>query len=229
MFAPFAFRNVLERAITAEDYATLAADNERRLAERSSLIAAASGVAPPSMPPVHQPHDPRAAIEEESGEPGSLGAETCLIPFQRLQGARGTLRWNGSWYEVLVAIDPQGTEDPDAELLEEVDAYLEPFRRIGHDVDVRRAQYVPIELALSVCVNPQFQRGHVEAALLDVFGNRMLPDGTLGFFHPDNLTFAQNIYVSRVIATAQAVPRGGGSACESIGSIRPVARRAAAQ
>jgi hypothetical protein len=70
---------------------------------------------------------------------------------------------------------------------------------------VRQAQYVGIDLALHVCVLPDYLRGHVESALLDVLGNRVLPDGTKGMFHPDNLTFGADIYVSRIIAAAQAV------------------------
>jgi hypothetical protein len=105
-----------------------------------------------------------------------------------------------------VAVDPAGSEVADDELLDEINAYLEPFRRIGHDLEVRGADYVPLDLALAVCVKPQFLRGHVEAALLDAFSNRVLLDGSLGFFHPDNLTFGQGIYLSRIIAAAQAVP-----------------------
>jgi hypothetical protein len=56
-----------------------------------------------------------------------------------------------------------------------------------------------------VCVLPQYLRGHVEAALLDVLSNRVLPDGRLGFFHPDNLTFGEGIDVSRIVAAAQAI------------------------
>jgi hypothetical protein len=32
-----------------------------------------------------------------------------------------------------------------------------------------------------------------------------LPDGRRGFFHPDNLSFGDGIYLSRLIAAAQAV------------------------
>jgi len=49
-------------------------------------------------------------------------------------------------------------------------------------------------------------RGHVKAALLQVFGNRRLPDGRLGFFHPDNMTFGEGVFLSRLVAEAQAVP-----------------------
>ncbi len=51
MVAPYAFRDVLERAVTAADYATLASDNTRRLAERWRLdpppASAAAGAAAP--------------------------------------------------------------------------------------------------------------------------------------------------------------------------------------
>lgn len=206
LFAPSAFRSVAQRAITGEDYAVIAADNARRLAQRPALLAAVTAVAATALPPIARPDDPRAAIEEEPGESHRLEPDICSIPFRRVQGAKGSLRWNGSWYEALVAVDPAGSEVADDELLDEINAYLEPFRRIGHDLEVRGADYVPLDLALAVCVKPQFLRGHVEAALLDVFSNRVLLDGSLGFFHPDNLTFGQGIYLSRIIAAAQAVP-----------------------
>jgi hypothetical protein len=212
MFAPHAFRKVLERAITADDYAALAADNTRRLAERPALLAAAMGngkdvgtlAAPASSSQTSD--DPRRSEEEEPGDTALLGPDICLVPFRKLQGAKGTLRWNGSWYEALVAVDPLGTEEVEAELLDEVAAYLEPYRRIGHDLEVKPANYVGLDLAMAVCVLPQYLRGHVEAALLDVFSNRILPDGRLGFFHADNLTFGEGVFVSRIVAAAQAVP-----------------------
>jgi hypothetical protein len=77
---------------------------------------------------------------------------------------------------------------------------------MGHDLAVQAASYVPLDLGLTVCVLPDYLRGHVEAALVDVFSNRVLPDGRVGFFYPDNLTFGQGIYVSQIVAAAQAVP-----------------------
>jgi len=164
-FAPFAFRTQLARAIIAADYATLAADDDRRLAERAA----------------------------------------CGGAFQRLQGAKATLRWTGSGYQVFTAIDPLGTEDTSPELLAEIEAHLARYRRIGHDVAVKPARYVGLDVALRVCVRPEYLRGHVKAALIDVLGNRTLPDGTRGLFHPDNLTFGDGIYASRLVAAAQAV------------------------
>jgi hypothetical protein len=203
-FAPGAFHTVLERAITADDYAALASDNSRRLAERLALIRQA--LAAPQPPP-QQPGAPidRAGEEEEAGDEPTVGPEICSAPFVRLQGAKARLRWTGSWNEVLVAVDPLGAEAADDETLAEIGAYLERYRRIGHDLNVQQADYIGIDLALHVCVLPEYLRGHVESALLDLLSNRVLPDGTKGMFHPDNLTFGDSIYVSRIIGAVQAV------------------------
>ncbi len=65
---------------------------------------------------------------------------------------------------------------------------------------------MPLEIVMNVCVRPHYLRGHVKAALLKLFSNRLQPDGTPGFFHPDNLSFGDNIAVSTLVARAQAVP-----------------------
>jgi hypothetical protein len=124
----------------------------------------------------------------------------------KVQRAAATLRWTGSWYEALVAIDPIGSETADPELLDEIAGHLYRYRRIGHDLVVKPACYVPLDIELIVCVLPDYLRGHVKAALIDVFSNRALPVGRLGFFHPDNVTFGEGIYLSDLVAAAQAVP-----------------------
>jgi hypothetical protein len=151
LFAPAEFRRQIERAITADDYATLA--------ERDA----------------------------------------------RLQRASAQLSWTGSWYEADVAVDPLGSEKARRSLLVGVDESLHPFRRMGHDLRVGAARYVPILLVLRVCARSGYDRGHVKAALLARFGNGLNADGSKGFFHPDGLSFGQDLYLSGIIAAAQAV------------------------
>lgn len=140
----------------------------------------------------------RAALEAEE-------AASCTAPFTRLQRARAALRWTGSWYTALVTLDPAGGDEASAALVNEVTAYLQPFRRMGCDLVVSGARYVPLKLRITICVLPNYLRGHVESAVLDALSNRALPDGTLGFFHPDNLSFGEGVFVSRLLATVQAV------------------------
>ena len=124
----------------------------------------------------------------------------------RLQRAAARLIWNGSWYEADVSIDPLGADAVEAALLEEVACRLGRYRRLGHDVHVKRARYVPVRLLLEVCALPGYDRGDVKAALLTRFGSGRGADGTPGFFHPDQLSFGEGIKLSRIIAAAQAVP-----------------------
>jgi predicted phage baseplate assembly protein len=123
----------------------------------------------------------------------------------RVQRAAAVLRWNGGRYEALVAVDEFGKEKPDPSLLAAIQRRLLRYRRIGHDIHVKSARLVPLLIEMNICVDAHYLRGHVKGELLDLFSNRVLADGRKGFFHPDNLSFGDGIYLSRLIATAQAV------------------------
>ena len=133
-------------------------------------------------------------------------AQLVIRDFKdKVQRAAARLRWTGSWYEVLVAIDPRGQVKADDTLLDEITGYLHRYRRIGHDLVLAPARSVPLHIEMIVCVLPNYLRGHIKAALLVLLSNRLLPDGQQGFFHPDNLTFGEGIYLSKLVAAAQAV------------------------
>ncbi|OGB24085.1 MAG: putative baseplate assembly protein [Burkholderiales bacterium RIFCSPLOWO2_02_FULL_57_36] len=122
-----------------------------------------------------------------------------------VQRASAELVWTGSWYEADVAIDPFAVTPANSMLLDDIERELECLRRIGHDLHLEWADHVPLHLELEVCVLLYHQPGHVKAALLDVFSNRVLADGKLGFFHDDNLSFGGGIFLSKIVAAAQAV------------------------
>jgi hypothetical protein len=133
-------------------------------------------------------------------------AEIVMRHFRDgVQRAGAELRWTGSWYEARVAIDPRRTEEAVPALLKKIERHLHRYRRIGHDVRVLQARYVPLAIEMTVCVLPHFLRGHVEAALRDVFTAGRRGNGQPGFFHPDNITFGSGIYVSQLVAAVQAV------------------------
>ena len=123
----------------------------------------------------------------------------------KVQRAAATLCWTGSWYEAQAAIDPVGSEALSDPLRQEIERDLYRFRRIGYDLRIIPARYVSLNIALDVCVQPDYLRGHVKAALLRLFSNRILPNGKPGFFHPDNFTFGDGIYLSQLVAAAQVV------------------------
>ncbi|MFF8775200.1 putative baseplate assembly protein [Kitasatospora sp. NPDC015120] len=120
--------------------------------------------------------------------------------------AAAELRWTGSGQEVHVAVEPYGQARADGPLLEAVGQALEAYRRIGHALVVRPALLVPLDAELRICAAAGYQRGHVLAELRRVLGSRALPDGRLGFFHPDALGFGEPVRASRLVAAAAAVP-----------------------
>jgi hypothetical protein len=65
---------------------------------------------------------------------------------------------------------------------------------------------VALDIVLTVCVEPDYLRAHVERALLDVFGTGDLGNGRQGFFHPGRFSFGDPVYLSQVIAAAMQVP-----------------------
>ncbi len=167
-------------------------------------FAAVGGIDPEPLAEIKllAPYAFRSTLERAitSGDYAALAEQN-----PQLQRAAAEFEWNGSWYEATVVVDPFETESPPPSLLDHVDHHLYRYRRLGYDLSVHHVQYVSLHLKLQICVRPGYLRGHVEAALLDVFSSRQLPNGTLGFFHPDNLTFGEGIYVSAIIAAAQAV------------------------
>jgi hypothetical protein len=116
----------------------------------------------------------------------------------RVQGAAAVLAWTGSWYEAVVGIDPLGREEADAVLTAEIEAALEPCRRMGHDLRVRPAEYVAIDLALEVCVCRDRPADEARTALLELLREKL--------FAPDGLKLGESIYVSRIVAAAMRVP-----------------------
>ena len=133
-------------------------------------------------------------------------ADIVLREFkEKVQRATAVMRWAGSWYEILVAVDQYGKETAESALLAKIATHLDQYRRIGHIVTVKAAQYVSLDLAFTVRVLAGYLRAHVRKAILDKLSNRQLPDGSLGFFHPDNQTFGQGIHLSKIVATIQGV------------------------
>ncbi len=123
----------------------------------------------------------------------------------RLQGAAAALEWSGSWYAADVVVDPLGRETLPAGLVPDIRAQLERYRRIGHDVEVRAACYAPLLIEVFVCVLPEFLVAHVKTELLDRFSAGPRRDGEPGFFHPDRLHLGAPVFVSALLAEAQAV------------------------
>jgi predicted phage baseplate assembly protein len=134
-------------------------------------------------------------------------AQITMARFPEVQRAAARERSTGSGSLIEVAVDFRAAVPADQvpTRLASIATALESFRRIGHAVRVQPAQSVPLDIALTVNLQPTTPRAPAIAQLRAVLGTRRLPDGSLGFFHPDNLTFGQGIASSQLIKLAQGV------------------------
>ena len=122
-----------------------------------------------------------------------------------IQKAIATIRWTGSWYTVFVTIDRKGGREVDADFKDKMLNFLERYRIAGYDIEINGPIYVPLEIAMNVCVKPGYFRSNVKQSLLLTFSNYELENGRRGFFHPDNFTFNQPLYLSRIYEAAMEV------------------------
>lgn len=123
-----------------------------------------------------------------------------------VQRAVATLRWSGSWHTVRVHVDRVEGRPVDEAFVESTTTRLDRYRLAGYDIEVVGPTYVPLDIVLTVCAAPDTWREAVEGALMAEFGTGLLPDGTRAFFHPDNFTFGDSVFLSQIVARAMAVP-----------------------
>lgn len=124
----------------------------------------------------------------------------------QVQKAAATRRWTGSWYTVFITVDRKGGRSIDPAFEQNLRQFLDRYRLAGHDIEIDGPQFVALDIAMRVCVAPDYFRSTVEQTLLTLLSSQRLPDGRRGFFHPDNFTFGQSVYLSQMVATATQVP-----------------------
>jgi hypothetical protein len=122
-----------------------------------------------------------------------------------VQRAAATQRWTGSWYTTFITVDPQAGIDSTA-LKADLEQFVARYRMAGTDLEFNDPRYVPLEIDMHVCVQPDYFRSEVKKGLQELFSARVFPDGRRALFHPDNFTFGQTVYLSPLYAAAHAIP-----------------------
>jgi hypothetical protein len=166
-------------------------------------LPAAGGVEPEDIEIARRDAPEAFRTQERAVTPADYAAATERRPD--VQRAAAQFRWTGSWYTAFVAADRFGREGADEKFVASVRRHLERFRMAGYDLAVRAPRYVALDVALHVCVKPDYFRADVVQAVERVLSANVLPDGTLGVFHPDSFSFGDAVYLSRIVAAAQAI------------------------
>jgi hypothetical protein len=167
-------------------------------------LAAVGGAEPEPMDAVRElaPYAFRTQMRAvTSADYAATATEIDLV-----QRAVARRRWTGSWYAQEVTLDLVAEHVDDRALVQTVQQRLESRRLAGVDVELAPPVPVPLEIVVGVCVADGYLRADVRAALLTRMSSGVMPDGRRGFFHPDEFTFGQSLYVSDLVAAVMSVP-----------------------
>ena len=168
----------------------------------------AGGADPETIDAVRQRAPYAFRIQERAVTPADFAdVATRLVTDGQpeVQAALATRRWTGSWRTVFVTVERSGGLDIDADFTARLLAHFEQYRLAGEDIQIEPPVYVPLELDLLVSLTSDAFRGQAQDALLQVLSNRRLPGGGTGLFSPDRFTFGQPVYLSPILAAAQAI------------------------
>ena len=130
-------------------------------------------------------------------------------------GAVATFRWTGSWYTVYLGIDPLRSDDLitesggrtrlGADFERSVREGINRYMLAGYDLEIRSARYIPLQVAIEICVAPGYFRGDVREAVIRALSGASTARGRSGFFDPEHFTFGQPVYLSALYAALLGV------------------------
>jgi hypothetical protein len=177
-------------------------------------LAARAGVDPETIEQVRQ-YAPAAFRATQYRAVTEDDYRKAALTIPGVDGAVASFRWTGSWYTVFVGIDPTDPENvlTDARgvtrlepgFRRRVQDALTRYRLAGYDLEIRSARYVPLDVAIQLCVAPGYFRGDVAHAVAVALGGGVARGGAPGLFDPANFTFGQPVYLSRLYAAAEGV------------------------
>ncbi|MDQ4007176.1 MAG: baseplate J/gp47 family protein [Actinomycetota bacterium] len=170
----------------------------------TNSLPAVGGVDPEPVEAVRElaPHAFRSQLRAvTSQDHAAVAAEVAGV-----QRAVARRRWTGSWHVQEVTLDVVAESGGGAEVGREVLGRLRQRRLAGVDVELAPPVPVPLEIVVGVCVADGYLRTDVRLALTRAMSSGVLPGGRRGFFHPDNFTFGQSLFVSDLVAAVMAVP-----------------------
>jgi hypothetical protein len=169
----------------------------------SNPLPAAGGTDPESPDEIRRDAPQAFLVQERAVTPDDYAEMSRRMGG--VQAAKATFRWTGSWHTVFVTADRLGGQSVDKPFEGALATWLEKYRMAGYDLEVDVPVYVPLEIALFICVEPHLLRTDIAAAAREVLSASVRPDGTLGLFHPDRHTFGQPVYLSSIYEALHAI------------------------
>ncbi len=119
--------------------------------------------------------------------------------FPTVRKAASFRRFLGAFDAHVLSVLRAGGLPVDDPFKADLRAFLESFRLSGTELLIEPPTFVKIDVLLRVRVADGHLRNAVHAALLAAFSKLDLLDGRRGFFHPDNFSFGQPVFLGQVV------------------------------
>ncbi len=126
---------------------------------------------------------------------------TVALRYPQVTGAVARQRRVGSRSVVCIHIQRANNQPVDAVFAASFARFMQDFRVIGHEIEVREPYFVALSLTLRAYLHRSTVRSITSKALAQTFGT-----GEAGFFRAGRFTFGQRVYQSQIIAWAMRVP-----------------------
>jgi hypothetical protein len=150
------------------------------------------------------------AVQYRAVRPEDYQAAAQTLPW--VMRANTAFRWTGSWRTTFTSVDPVASEQISISQQTELINLLNRYRMAGSQSYVPPAQYVSVDLAITVCAQSTAFNADVEKAVLAALN----PRGTVGapgFFNHANFTFGQSLERASLEAAIQDAPGVAGVLC----------------
>jgi Baseplate J-like protein len=130
-----------------------------------------------------------------------------------ITNARARFVYTGSWDTIFVSVKLKGDRKNSSaivdgsDLFDRIRKYLERIKMIGYEVQIEKAKYVPIEIRITVYLQKYLDSQTVRDRIRNSLTNAdKIIDGTKGLFHPDNFTFGDPVYASKIYEVLKKTP-----------------------
>jgi hypothetical protein len=129
-----------------------------------------------------------------------------------ITNARARFVYTGTWDTIFVSVDLKGDRknavDNDPELIDKIRKYLDSVKMIGYEVQLEEPKYVPIEIGIRVHLQKYFDSEIVRDRIRSSLSSKdeIVNGGSKGLFHPDNFTFGDAVYASKIYEVLKKNP-----------------------
>ena len=149
---------------------------------------------------------PQALHSEQSRQRCVTEEDFAVITARHESVRRAVARrtWNGTRYVAEVYVQLQQGRRLDDDLIRRLRDFLRPHLLIGWDVMIFPPRLVPLDIRVTIWVEPEASLRSLERRLRTVGSDSRGPG--LDFLDPDYFTFGQPVYISEIIAQTMEIP-----------------------